>query len=314
LPGCKGDEEKLFFSLKEGRMRIFRLHGASFLFLCLFWASLVHGETQPSLVRVQAAGVPEALDPSFLKSMALEVVSKDLNFPGDGAGTFEGVLLARLMGEEESITLLSDDQYLVHLDADFVKKMGAMLVWSQNGLPIPRHRGGPQKLVFAAYEGLHPSLNAWYVTAFATGNSADGRALRLVQGEKVLLVAGKEALGPQGRIREMQPSVPKGYRQIAAFPGRQPVAGFVLEDLLKSRDLSWETLVLKSLAGRDLRLKRSEVEGRDLFLISYKNQSPLSLPCGGPWALWVPVLKYPDLGEKLPNPDGLFFVYEILVE
>lgn len=282
-----------------------------------FWAAPGFAEgTPPSLLLIRHGGAEESLDSPTLLGMASEMVSQDPNFSGEPPARFRGVLLSTLLDaleeRESSLILLCEDQYMAHFDTDFVREQGAMLAWEQDGKPISRHRGGPLKVVFRK-SGLHPSANAWYVQALIPGKTGD-IPLRVVKGKKTWAFSQDAVLQAPGRSREMLPPIPKGYRHLSVYPSKKAVEGFVLADLLGSLELSWETLVLRPFVGRELRLTRGEVENMDFFLFSRKGGNLLRSSCGGPWALWAPVHLHPELAGRLPNPDALFFVREILVE
>lgn len=244
-----------------------------------------------------------------------EIASLDPNFPGNELRTFQGAFIGDLVGKDvESVTLLSEDQYMAFFPMDFVREKGGLLAWSENGRPISRARGGPLKVIFEKKEKLHPSVNAWYVRALVPGKG-QGVPLRLMKGDAVYPVSG-DGVSESGMVfRHMLVPVPKGYRHTSpGHVGKQELRGFIVEDLLKSKGLSFDALTFKALAGRDLRLERNEVEGKEIFLFSHKDGVPLSVPCGGPWFLWVPPQQYPQLAERLPNPDTLFFIHEIVLE
>ncbi|TYT76090.1 hypothetical protein [Desulfobotulus mexicanus] len=250
-----------------------------------------------------------------LSARTSEIKSLDPNFPGNTLHSFHGAFIGDLVSKDvENLTLLSADQYMAFFPMDFIREKGAMLAWSENGRGIPRTRGGPLKLIFEKKDSLHPSANAWYVTALIPGKG-QGVPLRLVKGDVVHLVSGEEYLEPGAVLLDMLVPVPKGYRHTPlGSVGKQEVRGFIVEDLLKRKGLSFDTMILKSLAGRDLHLERRDIEGKEIFLFSHKDGVPLSVPCGGPWFLWVPPQQYPQLAEKLPNPDSLFFIHEIVLE
>ncbi|MCW7754731.1 molybdopterin-dependent oxidoreductase [Desulfobotulus sp. H1] len=254
------------------------------------------------------------LDASVLKAKASELYSQDRNFPSPEPVLFEGVFIVDLIGEAEgSVTLLSEDQYVASFPMGVLADSMAMLAWNENGRPIPRHRGGPLKIVFGNAANLHPSANAWYVKVLLSDRGQD-LPLRMIRGPETHIFLGGQMPDNQRIAKQLLPPVPKGYRYDTERPRRQFLRGFILGDFLKDRYGAFTGVTLRSLSGQELRLVSSDIEGKDLFFFGLNEEGPLGVSRGGPWMLWVPVLKYPQLAVRLPNPDTLFFIYEMIVE